>query len=64
MKGTKLLMIAAEIAAFICIGIALYKCASDGTIDYTQAGVIGMFSIVAVMAQSIQQSISWRNDEA
>ena len=62
MKGTKLLMIAAEAAAFICIGLALYKCASDGVIDYFQAGIIGMFSIVAVMAQSIQQSISWHNE--
>ena len=59
MKGLKILMISAEISALICLGIALFKCASDGTIDYMQAAIIAVFAISAVITQSVQQDIKW-----
>lgn len=53
------MMIAAEAAALIGIAIALFKCASDNYIDYEQAFVVMMLSVVAVGVQSIQQQIRW-----
>lgn len=59
MKGIKLMMIAAEAAALIGIAIALFKCASDNYINYEQAFIVMMLSVVAVGVQSIQQQIRW-----
>lgn len=59
MKGLKLLMIFAEISALVCIGIALFKRASDGTIDYMQAAIIAVLAVSAIITQSVQQDIKW-----
>lgn len=58
MKGLKLLMISAEISALMCIGIVLFKCASEGELNYIQAATIALFVIAAVLAQSFQQDIN------
>lgn len=57
MKGLKLLMISAEVSALTGFGIALFKCASDGTIDYVQAAIIAVLAISAVITQSVQKDI-------
>lgn len=62
MKGLKLLMISAEISALICIGIVLFKCASEGKLYFIQAAIIAVFVVAAVLAQSFQQDISDNND--
>lgn len=59
MKGLKLLMISAEVSALTGLGIALFKCSSDGTIDYMQAAIIAVLAVSAVTIQSIQQEIKW-----
>lgn len=59
MKGMKFLMISAEISALICIGIVLFKCASEGSINYIQAAIIAVFVVAAVLAQFFQQDIKW-----
>lgn len=59
MKGLKLLMVSAETSAIVGMGIALFKCASDGEINYMQAAIIAVLAISAVAIQSIQQDIKW-----
>jgi hypothetical protein len=59
MKGLKLLMVSAETSAIVGLGIALFKCASDGMIDYMQAAIIAVLAASAITIQSIQQEIKW-----
>ena len=63
MLGTKLILIAAEIAAIVCAILLVWSiCLKEVEADEIKAFVITMFIVVAIMLQSWQQSIPWKQD--
>ena len=63
MLGTKIILIAAEIAAILCAILLVWMvCLGDIEADEVKAGFISMFIITAIMLQSFQQSIPWKQD--
>jgi hypothetical protein len=63
MLGTKIILIAAEISAILCAILLVWMiCLGDVEADEVKAFFISIFIIVAIMLQSFQQSIPWKQD--
>ena len=61
MLGTKIILIAAEISAILCAILLVWMiCLGDVEADEVKALCISIFIIVAIMLQSFQQSIPWK----
>lgn len=61
MKSVKIIIVAAEIAAIICLCMTLYFCAQREEFDFCLAALCGMFAIVAVILQAMNDEIAWDN---
>ena len=63
MLGTKIILIAAEIAAILCAILLVWMiCLGEVEADEVKAAFVSMFIITAIMLQSFQQSIPWKQD--
>ena len=60
MNGIKLLLIAAEASALVCL--ILLQIVPTTADPSTKSAVTCMFAIAAVMIQSMQQDIKWKLD--
>ena len=60
MTGTKVILIAAEIAALVCSLVLIWMIALEEVEnDIVKAFITTMFIICAIMFQSMQQRIKW-----
>ena len=63
MLGTKIILIAAEIAAIVCAILLVWMvCLGDVEADEVKAFFISMFIFTAIFLQAYQQDIPWKQD--
>ena len=63
MTETKLILIAVEISATLCALLLVWViCLGEVETDAVHAFLISMFIIAAIMLQSMQQNIPWKQD--
>ena len=63
MLGTKIILIAAEIASIVCAILLVWMvCLGDVEADEVKAAFISMFIFTAIFLQAYQQDIPWKQN--
>ena len=63
MRGVKIIFIAAEIAAIICLAMFILHLCEQGTIETLEGVLTFLIAMTAVVFQKEQQSIEWDEEE-
>lgn len=64
MLGTKIILIAGEMSSILCALILTWAiCLGEVEADAVKAAFISMFIVCAIMLQSMQQNITWKQNQ-